>query len=528
MPDRRQRVASDHRSAGPQWHRPFARSLMLALCLAAGLVAFAVASPAARATRMAPAAHAASPARTYGLGLKVPSNTMRHPARLAGVLATLPVSYSLKQYAPVPGDQGQVGSCAAWGTAYTAMGVLENMDHAQGFWDNPLDLLPGGGGSAMYVYSQTCGGVDNGSYILDNVAVEISQGDDEQSDYTQGESDWRDQPTAQETANARNWVLAAGHDIGTDQYSIEQAISNNEPVVLGIAVTRAFENNTSGNYPDPNNPYDDSHSLGGHAPCAVGYDAGGLIVENSWGPYWDNGGYVHISWAWLEGQSTDSRWPNLNQAVAMVGMSHFAAPAPTPVTPPVTPPVPPPVPAPAVSGFTPTSGPVGTVVTISGSGLTGATYVSFNGVVAAAPVVLSDTQLTATVPAAATSGTVSVTTPGGTATSASSFTVVFTPSLTLTLSGLKSGSLKLGKSVTAGGAVTPTSLAGSQVTLTAQLKKGARWIKAKTFSALIISTGAYRWKFEPAKKGSYRLQATIARTAMHAAATTKWLTFAVK
>jgi hypothetical protein len=53
------------------------------------------------------------------------------------------------------------------------------------------------------------------------------------------------------------------------------------------------------------------------------------------------------------------------------------------------------------------------------------------------------------------------------------------------LSGLKSGSPKLGKSVIATGAVTPTSLAGSKVTLTAQLKKGSKWVKAKAASATI-------------------------------------------
>ncbi len=184
--------------------------------------------------------------------------------------------------------------------------------------------------------------------------------------------------------------------------------------------------------------------------------------------------------------------------------------------------------APAISGFAPASGPVGTSVTISGSGFSDATSVKFNGVAATTPVVLSDAQLTATVPAGATSGTVSVTTPGGTATSAASFTVVITPTVTLTLSGLKSGAVKLGKRVTASGGVTPTSLTGSKFTLTAQLKHGTRWVKAMTFSALVASTGAYDSKFKPTKKGAYRLQATIAKTATHAAATTKWLTFKVK
>ena len=458
------------------------------------------------------AAPAAASARTYGLGLLVPKNAVRHPARLAGVLATLPASYSLQQYAPIPGDQGLVNSCVAWGTAYTAMGVLENMDHNQGLWDNPFDGLPGGGGSAMYVYSQICGGEDNGSYLDDGVAVETSQGVDEDSDYTQGEADWWDPPTAQETANAQNWVLAAGYDIGTDQYSIEQAISNNEPVVLAIEVTEAFENNTSGDYPDPNDYFDDDYTaLGGHAPTAVGYDSDGLIVENSWGPYWDNGGYVHISWDWLENTYQDSGEPDLTQAVAMVGMSHYYPPAPT------------------LTSLTPTSGPVGTTVTISGTDFTGATAVAFNGH-AALFSVGSATTIIASVPAGATSGTIAVTTPGGSATSATSFTVtaVAVHKLTLKLRGLKSGSLKLGKSVTAKGAVTPTSLAGSKVTLLVQRKKGSKWLKAKTASAKISSTGVYRWKYKPTKKGPYRVHAAIAKTATHAAVVTKWLAFKVK
>lgn len=58
----------------------------------------------------------------------------------------------------------------------------------------------------------------------------------------------------------------------------------------------------------------------------------------------------------------------------------------------------------------PTSGRVGASVVILGNGLTGTTTVSFNGS-AAAFTVVSSTEITATVPAGATSGTVVVTTP---------------------------------------------------------------------------------------------------------------------
>jgi hypothetical protein len=82
--------------------------------------------------------------------------------------------------------------------------------------------------------------------------------------------------------------------------------------------------------------------------------------------------------------------------------------------------------APTISGFTPTSGTVGTQVTISGSDLYvsgGPSTVAFNGA-AAAVISSSPTQLIATVPSGATSGPVSVTSNGQTARSSTSFNVV--------------------------------------------------------------------------------------------------------
>ena len=67
-------------------------------------------------------------------------------------------------------------------------------------------------------------------------------------------------------------------------------------------------------------------------------------------------------------------------------------------------------------------GKVGQTIEILGGGLTGASKVSFHGASATFTVV-SDTYLTAVVPAGATTGTVTVTTPGGALTSNKIFRV---------------------------------------------------------------------------------------------------------
>jgi hypothetical protein len=80
--------------------------------------------------------------------------------------------------------------------------------------------------------------------------------------------------------------------------------------------------------------------------------------------------------------------------------------------------------APTISSFTPASGLVGTSVTINGANFSSASTVSFNGTAATAVAFVTDVQLTATVPTGATTGPIAVTTAGGTATSATSFTVL--------------------------------------------------------------------------------------------------------
>jgi hypothetical protein len=75
---------------------------------------------------------------------------------------------------------------------------------------------------------------------------------------------------------------------------------------------------------------------------------------------------------------------------------------------------------PTIISFSPTAGSSGTIVTISGTNLLGATAVSFGGVAAASFTVDSDTQITA-ITANGTTGKITITTSSGTGASADNF-----------------------------------------------------------------------------------------------------------
>jgi IPT/TIG domain len=165
-----------------------------------------------------------------------------------------------------------------------------------------------------------------------------------------------------------------------------------------------------------------------------------------------------------------------------------------------------PVPAPTITSFTPTFGPVGTSVKITGTNFSGTisganfttSVVKFNTTNATSFHVDSATQITATVPTGATTGKISVTTPGGTATSAANFTVSIPHSRSVTLSLKKyvvaKGVVNVGDTFTACEASVPLKI---------QRKTKSGW--KNVGSATTNASGSYSKKVKD-KTGKYRAQ----------------------
>ena len=98
-------------------------------------------------------------------------------------------------------------------------------------------------------------------------------------------------------------------------------------------------------------------------------------------------------------------------------------------------------PIPTITSFSPTSGAVGTPVTVTGTGFTGANAVKFFNGVTAAFTVTDDQHISTSVPAGAATGVITATTLGGTATSPTSFTVTAPPTPTITSFSPTSGAV---------------------------------------------------------------------------------------
>ncbi len=344
------------------------------------------------------AARGPSSPALHGLGAKLPT-TRTAAARIAAP-AALPTSVDLTRWAEPAGDQGVVSSCVTWAIDYGMLGWYARHGGRSG---RPF--------APMYTYSQINGGVDLGSWPADALRVARTQGSDTRAHYTQGDYDWWDQPTPAEHANAADYKIRGFHTLFEGDHqgtaaknAIKTALASQHPVSISFPVRPGFDNLMY----DHSTALDDDISgpiRGGHEVLALGYNASGVWIENSWGTAFGDKGFARLSWRVVEND------------VAGVYTIDGLVPA-----------------KPAVRNLSVNAGSVrgATKVVLHGGGYRSASQVRFGDVPAASFHVDSPTTITATSPAH-TAGAVhvTVTNPLGTsaATTADRFTYASVPTV---------------------------------------------------------------------------------------------------
>ena len=112
-------------------------------------------------------------------------------------------------------------------------------------------------------------------------------------------ADYAPPPAALEPSICRHTRLQS---IGATIPEIKRCLCQGRTVALGLWLTRGFFTSSGGQIPAPE-PHE--ARLEGHAVLVVGYDDGArdgqgvLIVRNSWGTTWGDGGYGYLPYAHL-------------------------------------------------------------------------------------------------------------------------------------------------------------------------------------------------------------------------------------
>lgn len=220
------------------------------------------------------------------------------------VPSVLPPSVDLKPHVFEVEDQGVLGTC----TANSGCSALELMYNKKG---TPVDL------SRLFAYwhARKLGNLtgDSGAYPRDLCKALNQYGVCYEKSWTYHVSNLEKEPTPEVTKEAEEFKIVSYERITGDVLpQIKTSLAQGIPVLLTIQVHSGFEK-LSGPWKQHSWDWITSEKnpvSGYHAVLIIGYDdtAERLLVENSWGPYWADGGFFGIPYDMLSTPAFGELW----------------------------------------------------------------------------------------------------------------------------------------------------------------------------------------------------------------------------
>jgi C1A family cysteine protease len=254
--------------------------------------------------------------RDYSVGLTSLKPLMEKMG-IADPLKAAPESIDLREWCPPVEDQGQLGSC----TANAGVGLVEYFEKRA--FGKHLDA------SRLFLYKATRNLMnvtgDTGAYLRTTMQALVLFGVPPEEYYPYLVENFDQEPPAFTYSFAQNYQALQYvrlDPLQTDTEVLLDRIKTNLaaglPSIFGFTVYSSIQDSAStGQIPYP---CKGEQVMGGHAIMAVGYDdeleiknssckvktKGALLIRNSWGTSWGEGGYGWLPYEYVtKGLATD-------------------------------------------------------------------------------------------------------------------------------------------------------------------------------------------------------------------------------
>ena len=256
-------------------------------------------------------------AQRYGMGAKFDlekyNKAELETFRGLGFADDIPSQYSLKMYAPYPGDQGLYGTCVGWASSYGGLTI----QYAKAFGWTDRNKITALAFDPWFTYSQlksaddwTC---DGGTFGYDALALLRTSGAKRyytnrydcgvQIDQTMVEYGriHRIKSFKRLFSYPEGYTLADFFQTKIDKANpVKKAVGNGHVVLLSTRLPDSFFWPENGAWAPTAEERATATiaNTGGHAMIVVGYDdnmlGGAFEIMNSWGGEWGNAGFVWV------------------------------------------------------------------------------------------------------------------------------------------------------------------------------------------------------------------------------------------
>lgn len=196
-------------------------------------------------------------------------------------------------------DQGDIGSC----TANSLVAALEYLENSQN------ELLEDGKFahlSRIFVYYnerviEKDVDKDNGAQISDGIKVLINIGACVEQDCPYIVTAFAVKPSDAAYQDAVKHRIVGYARVDQNIDAMKHALASGYPIAFGFEVFDAFESDEVASTGILNMPGKLEKNQGGHAVLMVGYDDATqrVLVRNSWGPDWGQGGYFTMPYSYV-------------------------------------------------------------------------------------------------------------------------------------------------------------------------------------------------------------------------------------